>query len=64
MFRYARSGCRTPPPRILHLLRSTLPTLIVRRDSRALVRVPTEIRGEYFLCLLSSPTDVSPNLLA
>jgi hypothetical protein len=23
MFRCARSGCRTPPPRILHLLRST-----------------------------------------
>ncbi|HEY9904677.1 MAG TPA: hypothetical protein V6D43_19955 [Candidatus Sericytochromatia bacterium] len=32
MFRCARSGCRTPPPRILHLLRSTSPTLIVRRS--------------------------------
>ena len=34
MFRYARSGCRTPPPRILHLLRCTFPTLIVRRKLR------------------------------
>jgi hypothetical protein len=34
MFRCARSGCRTPPPRILHLLRSMFPTLIVRRSLR------------------------------
>jgi hypothetical protein len=33
MFRYARSGCRTLPPRILHLLRCTLPNLIERRST-------------------------------
>jgi hypothetical protein len=34
MFRFARSGCRTLPPRILHLLRCTFPNLLFRRSLR------------------------------